>query len=696
MAKKTKKLRTPSPIATHQIRLPKGVLSRVHIGHSFAEYDKALNKAGIFVETSAIRAALDASRPKCFFVGRRGTGKTAITYYLTQKYEKTAIQLLPQIFAPLGRFFNIDDLRDTRQRHFKSLVSSFKRALQDEAIKNWADLGVYSFKKNSPAITRERNYIEDYDFDTRLVTFVEEIFNELNQSNDKEWLRNINRTKDIGHEMDRAGVSAGWIINLLIDRIDESWDGSDHAVVLLMALMHACVELTANVESVRPLLFLRENIFERVRAIDNEFARLETFVVSLDWPEELLLELIERRLNLPLTSKLPLRGPTWDAFFEKWEEQSSSRFVFDYCQHRPRDVLTYCSFAIESAQSRKNDVISVEDLQSAKLRFSESRLKDLGDEYAENYPQIQLVLARFFGLGLEFTVNGVTAFIQKLLVDEEIKEYCSSWIYKYTQPDLFIHLFYNIGFFGIRDADIAQYRSHAPMAPTPPSINLHSSVVIHPSYADALNLQNIVVGALDEAVPLQKAGLVVELPDAIKLSEYQDQLATLKEDLKTLPPGDENAGRYEEVAGQVIRLCFFRSLTNVEPKVRDVEGRVIRDWIASNTATSGFWEMVRHRYAATQIVWECKNYSDLAAGDFHQAAYYMTEAIGRFVVLSFRGAVKKHHYEHVKRIAAEKNGGIVLLLTDRDLEVFIRQAINGKSREQHIRESYDRTVREIS
>ena len=59
------------------------------------------------------------------------------------------------------------------------------------------------------------------------------------------------------------------------NRSSDSWDGSDKAVIILMALMHACVELAASVVCVRPLLFLRENIFERVRQIDNEFARLE-------------------------------------------------------------------------------------------------------------------------------------------------------------------------------------------------------------------------------------------------------------------------------------------------------------------------------------------------------------------------------------------------------------------------------------
>jgi hypothetical protein len=58
--------------------------------------------------------------------------------------------------------------------------------------------------------------------------------------------------------------------------------------------------------------------------------------------------------------------------------------------------------------------------------------------------------------------------------------------------------------------------------------------------------------------------------------------------------------------------------------------------------------------------------------------------------------MKNHYYQHVKRIANEKDGGIVLLLTDRDLLVFLRQARNGKAKEDHIRDLYDRTVREIS
>lgn len=81
---------------------------------------------------------------------------------------------------------------------------------------------------------------------------------------------------------------------------------------------------------------------------------------------------------------------------------------------------------------------------------------------------------------------------------------------------------------------------------------------------------------------------------------------------------------------------------------------------------------------------------------FQQAAYYMNDSIGRFVVLAFRGREKKKHYiEHIRRIAADKEG-LVLLIDERDLDVFLRHAMNGKSNESHLQETFDQIVRSIS
>ncbi len=586
---------------------------------------------------------------------------------------------------------------DVHQRPFKTLVTSFKRALIDEVIASWVKRGLTSLERRiSSPFTRERNFIEDLDFDLRLMHFADEGFTALNNGQDKEWHRHINRTKELSEFVDEM-MEETWETTVMLDRIDESWDGTDGSVVLVMALMHACVELTATSKAIRPLIFLRENVFERVRELDREFARLETFVVALDWTREMLLEMIERRLNLPLISKFPLHGPTWDAYFEQPAYgESSQDLVFNYCQNRPRDVLIYSKYAIEAAQRKLHQRVQIDDLQEARKVFSDNRLKELADEYADNYPQLQLVLARFYGLGRQFTIAGIEDFIRKLLVDTEVKQHCQEWIFKYTAPDLFIKLMYDIGFLGIKEGDaLPIFRSSGPQAVGLPPIAQGTLVVIHPTYADALNLQNSIVNSLAK-VDLREAGLIGELPGAVDLDEYQRQLVSLQENLKTLPHGPGASAQFEDIVGDVIKLCFYRSLTNVEAKSRTVDNRVIRDWVAANHTSEGFWQLVRQRYNATQVTWECKNYSDLEASDFQQTAYYINDKIGKFAVLAFRGTErKKHYFEHIRRIA-DKDNGIILLITQKDLEVFIRKAINGKSNEEHIQELYDYTVREIS
>jgi hypothetical protein len=313
------------PPATLNIpKLPKGTLKRLSLGQAFAEYDKLLDRDNVYVETPALRVALDDNQGKCLFVGRRGTGKTAITLYLQKRISGRVILLLPQLLSPVGRNFDVSSMEDVHQQPFKSLVSSFKRAILDEVICHWIRRGKFSYKSNTPAVlSRERNYIEDYDFDTRLLSFSEESLGALSRNQDKEWLRGINRWKDIGETLDTFMQSPSDNSIILIDRVDESWDGSDKAVILLMAMMHACVELTSSFACVRPLVFLRENVFERVRLIDKEFTRLETSVTSLEWTKEQLVELVERRLNVPLIAKYALRGDTWKAFFEDGTSKSS-------------------------------------------------------------------------------------------------------------------------------------------------------------------------------------------------------------------------------------------------------------------------------------------------------------------------------------------------------------------------------------
>ena len=665
------------------------------MGQSFAEYDLIRAHPSLFVETPAMRAALDPNRPKSFFVGRRGTGKTAVTFFLQSKSSRNSFLLIPQLLSAADEYIPNEWPPDVHQQPFKTLVCSFKRAILDEVLGVWFKQGLYR-ARSSTAITREKNDIEQHEFDIRLLNFISEGFEYLNSS-PKEWLKFANKPKQLADEMAEEATTQRHNFTVLIDRLDDSWNGSDKAVVLVMALMHACMELNASVSCVQPLVFIRENVFEKVRSMDRESARLETAVVSLEWTREMLREFIERRLNRNLLAKPGLGGPTWNAFFEQPETGSSEDLVFGYCQYRPRDVLIYVASALESAQAHLRLRITAEDLQIAKKKFSEGRLKDLSDEYADNYPRLGIVLSKFYGLGNEYTIDAVDDFTRRMLLDIEIRDSCQSWIYGYSSPELLIRLFYNLGFFGFKKPDGVAFKSSESPLAMMPQVSRDTIIAIHPTYSDALSLQDARMNRIGDDVVLRRSGLVGDLPESTSLFVYNAKLTVLQTKLRELGCGEEQAAEYERLVEEVLRLCFYKALTNVQPKSRDISSKVIRDIIAANHSAIPFWEMLRQKYGATQIIFECKNYKELHADDFHQASYYMNDVIGKVAFLVYRGGpeIKKGYVEHIRRISTDKHG-IVLVLGERDIEVFLRQGLNGKKSESHIQDIYDRTVREIS
>ena len=678
------------------ITLPKKALERVQIGQAFAEYDLIRDDPDLFVSTPSTIAALNADGQSCFFVGRRGAGKTAIVYEIQRRFKRT-VSITPQIFDLLQLPLGHEEFHDTRQRPFKSLMHTMERALLDEVIRTWTHERIFDFRSAPATITKERNLIEDCDFDQRVISLTEEIFEAYSKNQDKLWLRQINRSKELLDEVNKVSRNGNFDYVILIDRLDESWDGSPSAMICLMALMHAAVRLNAATKCIRPYIFIRENIYDRIRSMDNEFARLETSVVFLDWTEKKLQELVERRLVSSFVAKPKLGGEAWDQFFEQIEEKSSVARVMDLCQHRPRDVLMLTSYAVDAAVGNGNQKVTIEDLEDASKRYSTSRLKDLGDEFSENYPNISVVLEHFYGLGSDFTLVAIEDFIGKLLVNEKIRKHCSTWFYDYTVPFRFIELLYGIGFMGLSRRSKTTYKESGRDANAKLAIDATATFVIHPTYQPALNIRPILVQRIHDEMSLQNEGLLEDLPENFQFDQYKDALSNTLSELKTLELGHPGASRFEELVGNVIKLCFFRSLTNIQPKVRSFEGSTIRDWVASNRAASGFWEVVRTKHGATQIVFECKNYIDLHADDFQQVSYYFSSSFGRFGIIVFRGTeIKDSYLRHISNVVNKNQAGQIILLTQKDLEVFLRQAINGAFKETHIQDRYDHIVRLVS
>ena len=240
------------------------------------------------------------------------------------------------------------------------------------------------------------------------------------------------------------------------------------------------------------------------------------------------------------------------------------------------------------------------------------------------------------------------------MADDDVKTYCHEWAYNFSDVYKLTELLYGIGFWGVRSKGTLYFRGVGSAGSSLPPIELiNASVVIHPTYADALDLRKDVINNLPETICLQVGGGLLELPDGATLAEHQKKLYNLLNEISSLDVGQAQSASYEDFVCNVISLCLTPYLCNVQQRFKTVDGRAIRDIIATNVASTGFWSMARHQYRATQVIWECKNYEKITAADFHQASSYLNKSIGFILILCHRGtdSDKSHYYEHIKRAA---------------------------------------------
>ena len=328
-----------------RIKLPKDALARIDLGDAFAENDLLTRDPELFVKTPSSIAALKNDGRKLFFVGRREAGKTAIALQILRTF-KRATSIIPQVFElieiPLDRF----NFKDTRQRPFKSLIASFERALLTELVLLWVRDKKFSWAEAPDQLRRQRQLCEDFDFDERVIRIFKDISRTL-EGDGQKWLREIKRNKQLELEINSIGTDNNFHYAIILDRLDEAWSGSEASILSLVAMMHAGVKLANSSQWVKPFLFVRENIYERARQIDNEFSRIETSVAFLDWTETKLVELIERRCVKPFNTKPKIGGEAWNHFFQEEHDFSARKKIFSIVQHRPRDLIMIGAFALE-------------------------------------------------------------------------------------------------------------------------------------------------------------------------------------------------------------------------------------------------------------------------------------------------------------------------------------------------------------
>ena len=397
------------------------------LGDVRAEADHAMLSQAFF-ETPDYLTLLD-SHDKVVVVGRRGTGKSALTYSLQKQWStvktNTVLIVAPDEHHTLALRPWISKLGSS----FLPIKASSRLLWRYGLILATAQALSTKFKvkdaiAESPTLIRHLHKWGKSD-----VAFYDKLRAQM-----KNYLtESMPENQVIGHLADhlelpllekelQAAIPSDNHIKILVDRLDEGFEPDLHGIAFVDGMVTAAIDMaTAFRGKVRPVVFLRDNIFRAVAHHDQDYSRnIEAFTLRLHWDVNTLFYFVSNRLRAAFHDDQENNKRLWNRYCEH-DLQGDEGFkrCLSLTLYRPRDILILLNSAFESAKRRLPDqlptTIATTDLEFSAKTISSNRLDDLRKEYRHIFKSIDAVTSVFANGNPELAVEEASQLLDQVI-----------------------------------------------------------------------------------------------------------------------------------------------------------------------------------------------------------------------------------------------------------------------------------------
>lgn len=606
------------------------------LGDVRAEADhKMLERA--FYETPDYLSILDSDE-KVVIVGRRGTGKSATTYRLKKHWseqksaalvivspeEHQTLALAPLIARTGEKFLSNRAASRLLWRYGLMLEVAQKfstRYKAKEVIQQSEILSTHLKEWGKP----EQSFFDKLRFlFKRLVPAdlpQEEIIAALSDGLE---INSIERAL-------RKAIENGAKAYILIDRLDEGFDPNKSNVAFIDGAVNAAIDLSTIFDgSIKPIIFLRDNIFRAVAHYDHDFTRnIEGQTLRLHWDVGNLFYLVCNRIRAAFGDETQNNKRLWNRFVSHdLQGDEGFRQCLKLTLYRPRDILILLNSAFENASKRETSAaqasISLADLEKSAKIISENRLDDLYKEYKHIFPSIENITLAFAGRAPELTLSEACDLIQTALGDAPLGSELGTERAIFSNIEDYVRSLYGVGFFGFYDSASGSYIfSHDGRNPET-DITGNQKLLVHPCYWMALNLTKNNLNPdeateINDEYEIKVSSVTPELRNA--------RLGRLIEEYRHIAEGQESSADFENWCVEALKICFAGRLSNIALHANKASVNR-RDIIGTNMAHTAFWRRVEKDYNARQIIFEAKNYISPSLDDYRQVASYMSGPYG--------------------------------------------------------------------
>jgi hypothetical protein len=641
------------------------------LGAAQAEADSAMLRRA-FIETPdyhALRLTTDFN----YVVGRRGTGKSAIFQRLRQYFaqDTSAILLAEQpqdyemlelqsLLEPLSSEYRV--LRPTTRllwtahflldatkavsRHYKFGKSLHNLYLADylarhDVTANMSGTAHCSatlrsiLKQNLPAAQIPGAIATAYE---------------------------IGKLTDALREaLDQAAVR----VVAMYDGLDEAWTPAITPVAILGGLAKTAADYREKQFPIYPLLFVRDNMFRALAQLDEDFTRhIEGHSLRIHWDEESLFHLVVARLRVALNLE-ELESPVkvWNRFAQRdLRDRSGFTRCLKYTLYRPRDILVLLNEAYLNARRAGREAIVEKDVDKTAKDISQHRLEDLCKEYDKVLPGVRLFVSAFRGQPAARPAAEVVNQLEEASATNDYSDFASRDLVLFENGGEMFSALYSVGFVGVKDDMSGNYMfCHDGTMAALVTLGGSRDTLVHPCYWKALDI----------AITEDSGAVVLEVNDEYEVPPTEEpvalrlqRLGRVPEELSGIPEGKAGSKEFEAWVLRAVRLLFSGALSNIELKPNPHTALNQRDIVATNATTSQFWRRIYEDYQSRQVVFECKNYSELTPEDVRQILDYTSSEYGRFAIAVRRGptdALSESEKERTKALFYEHKRLLLIL-----------------------------------
>ncbi|WP_173004130.1 P-loop ATPase, Sll1717 family [Ralstonia pickettii] len=415
---------------------------------------------------------------------------------------------------------------------------------------------------------------------------------------------------------------------LLMDRLDEGYEPDSIGIGIITGLVYAAIELNKKSENIRPIIFLRDNIYRAVAKQDPDYSRnIEGQIIRLHWDWAQLLLLVAARMRVSFGLALEKDQRIWDRCTAgDLQGRDGFKKCLQFTLYRPRDLLSLLNEAFYYAARNGRSTAILDDLDNAARSISVTRLEDLWKEYQKIFPSIQEATNAFANGEPELQVGVATALLRRVTDDlSEATPQSVAQDFRLLEPSGIIQGLYSVGFFGVHEPITSAFTfCHDGRTPDK-AFNENERLLIHPCYWLGLNLSR-------NALKPEEAEEITDEYD-IKVQSTTPEIRKAKigqmiTQLDKIPIGRDGERDFELWCLDALRTIFATHLTNIQhhPNGAAVQRR---DIVGRNREASEFWKRAYKDYEVRHAIFETKNYVDIGSTEYRQLQSYLTGMYGK-------------------------------------------------------------------